>query len=155
MTAKLAEVLARLEHPTEGPTIDTLTGQVTLLGSDYATLLSAARRLVELKEQALRVTPHDVTEDELAHVKQLATEARVAQLSPKATTAPIVRWLMWQPGRGLAVALELLRRNERLAELESALEYLHNYPHVAAPYRPEWVLRAAFDYGWTPPSETK
>lgn len=49
----------------------------------------------------------------------------------------------------------LLAAAKRLVELESALEYLHNHLDVAAPYRSEWVMKEAAEYGWTPPSEAK
>ncbi len=82
------------------------------LWNNRTALLAAARRLLELERKALRVTTRDVTDDEIEHVTKLAVDARNALLTPGGSSAPIVRWLMWQEDRGLAVALELLKRDE-------------------------------------------
>lgn len=87
-------------------------------------LLKMARRLLGLKSKAIRQSHRDVTDDEVAHVTQLAIDARNALLTPGGSSAPIVRWLMWQEDRGLAVALWLLTRNQRLVKLESAMAYI-------------------------------
>jgi hypothetical protein len=124
-------------------------------------LIADAKRLRELERKTRRVTHRDVTSDEIAHVTKLAIDARQALLTPGDSSAPIVRWLMWQEGRGLAVALELLTRDERLRELESALNFLcerdalltvvgENDDTYSQCPEATSVLEMAKSLGWTP-----
>ena len=125
-------------------------------------LLAMARELVRLRTRALRVTHRDVTEDELSHVAELAIDARNSLLTPGGSSAPVVRWLMWQEDRGLAVALELLTRNQELTRLKSALEHIRQHGDICAEPPGIYYMKSAdrvCEYakllGWSDPTTPK
>ncbi len=120
-------------------------------------LLAMARELVRLRAKALRVTHRDVTEDELAHVAGLAIDARNSLLTPGGSSAPIVRWLMWQEDRGLAVALELLTRNQDLVRIKSALAFIAatDTALIGRPFMTLSIEALAESLGWVDPTTLK